>query len=207
LSDTVNASVYRAVAASLLFASFMMSAALPLVSLAYRHGHFLASDAQQTAVYFFWFSLSLAFWSAQALYTRAYYASGNTLTPMVASTVVMLASLPVYQILFRTHGATGLTFASDIGIAANCLVIAVLADRRGLVLARELNWMELAKVGATAVVAGVLSHKIAAGLVTSGGFYSNLNAVLLAGITWGAATAAGLWLLRSSLLTDLRRKT
>src|SRR5262249_50075582 len=142
LSDTVNASVYRAVAASFLFASFMMSAALPLVELAYRHGHFLASDAQQTAVYFLWFSISLAFWSAQALYTRAYYASGNTLTPMIASTVVMLASLPVYSILFRTHGAVGLVIASDIGIAANCLTIAVLVDRRKLVLGGQLDWSE-----------------------------------------------------------------
>ena len=67
-ADTVNGSIFRIVATSLLFTSFMMAAALPLIDLVYRRGQFLFSDSQQTAIYFFWFSLSLAFWSAQGLY-------------------------------------------------------------------------------------------------------------------------------------------
>ena len=207
LSDSVNGSVYRAVAASILVASFMMCAALPLVDIVYHHGHFTASDAQETSVYFFWFSLSLAFWAAQALYTRAYYASGNTLTPMIASSLVTLASLPVYKILFHTHGATGLAIASDIGIAANCITMAVLVHRQKLVLANELNWSELAKAGFTAVIGGILSYKVAAGLMASGGFVADIKALLLAGLTWAAAVAAGLWLMRSTLLTDLLKKS
>jgi putative peptidoglycan lipid II flippase len=184
----------------------MMSASLPLIDLAYRRGHFHASDAQETSVYFFWFSLSLAFWSAQALYTRAYYASGNTLTPMIASSLVTLASLPVYQIFFHLRAATGLAMASDIGIAANCLTMAILVHRRKLVLGNELNWGELAKAGTTAVVAGILSYKVAAGLMTSGGLLEDIKALSLAGLTWAAAIAAGLWLTRSELLTELRKR-
>ncbi len=207
LSDTVNGSVYRAVAASILVASFMMSAALPLIDFVYHHGHFTASDAQETSVYFFWFSLSLAFWSAQALYTRAYYASGNTLTPMIASSLVTLASLPIYKLLFNTHGATGLAMASDIGIAANCLTMAILVHRRKLVLGNELKWGELAKAGVTAVVAGIVSYKIAAGLITSGGFFEDIKVLSMSGLTWAAAVAAGLWLTRSELLNDLRKRS
>lgn len=207
LSDTVNASVYRAVAASILIASFMMSAALPLIDLVYRHGHFLASDAEETSVYFFWFSISLAFWAAQALYTRAYYASGNTLTPMIASSLVTLASLPMYKFLFHVRAATGLAMASDLGIAANCLTMAILTHRAKLVFANQLNWTEIAKAAITAVVAGVLSYKIAAGLMISGGMVEDIKVLLLAGLTWAAAAAAGLWLTRSTLLTDLRKKS
>ena len=206
-SDIVNGSVYRVVAVSLLFTSFMMSASLPLIDLAYRRGHFHASDAQETSVYFFWFSLSLAFWSAQALYTRAYYASGNTLTPMIASSLVTLASLPIYKVLFHAHAATGLAMASDIGIAANCLVMAVLVHRRKLVLADQMNWGELAKAAITAVIAGILSYKVAAGLMTSGGLLEDIKVLSLAGLTWAAAVAAGLWLTRSGLLTELRKKS
>jgi putative peptidoglycan lipid II flippase len=205
-ADSVNGSVYRVVSASVLFASFMMSAALPLVDLAYRRGRFLPSDAEQTAVYFFWFSLSLAFWSAQALYTRAYYASGNTLTPMIASSVVTLASLPVYKMLFHTYSATGLAIASDIGIAANCLTMAYLVHRRNLVPAGGLAWSELKKAVTVAIAAGILSHEIAAGLMTSGSVVADIKALALSGLTWAAATAAGLWLLRSGLLRDLRRR-
>jgi len=188
-------------------ASFMMSAALPLIDLVYRHGHFLASDAQETSVYFFWFSISLAFWSAQALYTRAYYASGNTFTPMIASSLVTLASLPMYKILFNAHGVTGLAMASDIGIAANCLTMAILVHRAKLVFANQLNWTEIAKAGMIAVVAGILSYKIAAGLMTGGGKVEDVKVLLLAGLTWAAAVAAGLWLTRSTLLNDLRKKS
>ena len=165
------------------------------------------SDAQETSVYFFWFSLSLAFWSAQALYTRAYYASGNTLTPMIASSLVTLASLPIYKLLFNTHGATGLAMASDIGIAANCLTMAILVHRRKLVLGNELKWGELAKAGVTAVVAGIVSYKIAAGLITSGGFFEDIKVLSMSGLTWAAAVAAGLWLTRSELLNDLRKRS
>ena len=83
---TVNGSVYRIVAISLLVTGLMMAASLPLIDLVYRRGHFHFSDSRETAIYFFWFSLSLAFWSAQGLYSRAFYAAGNTLTPMIAST-------------------------------------------------------------------------------------------------------------------------
>ena len=88
-------------AASLLATALMVPAALPLVDLAFRRGHFTSQDSLSTSVYFAWFSLSLALWSAQALYARAFYAAGNTLTPMVASTVIVVASLPVYAAMFH----------------------------------------------------------------------------------------------------------
>src|SRR5205809_2552772 len=90
-AETVNGSIYRIIATSLLATALMMATALPLIDLVYRRGHFSFSDSQHTALYFFWFSLSLAFWSAQALYSRAFYAAGNTLTPMIASSLITVA--------------------------------------------------------------------------------------------------------------------
>src|SRR6266487_2581441 len=100
-AQTVNGSIYRIVPAGLLASSFRMAASLPLIDLVYRRGHFSFSDSQHTALYFFWFSLSLAFWSAQALYSRAFYAAGNTLTPMIASSLITVASIPMYSALYR----------------------------------------------------------------------------------------------------------
>ena len=121
---TVNASVYRITAASLLMTGWMMAIAVPLIDLVYRRGRFTFADSESTALYFFWFSLSLALWSSQALYARAFYASGNTLTPMIATSLITLASLPMYSLLFRTLSVTGLAIASDLGIAANAVAIA-----------------------------------------------------------------------------------
>ena len=205
-ADTVNGSIYRILATSLLATSFMMAAALPLIDLVYRRGHFLFSDSQETALYFFWFSLSLCFWAAQGLYSRAFYAAGNTLTPMVASSLITLASIPMYSALFRHFSTVGLAMASDLGIVANTLALALLLHRRGVVRVYGLHWAEIAKAGVVAAAAGLLSFQVARRLVVSNSRIADFKALGLITITWAGAVAAGLWLSRSALPGDLRRR-
>jgi putative peptidoglycan lipid II flippase len=201
----VNASVYRISAASLLTTSLMMVTALPLIDLVYRRGRFQVHDSQATAVYFFWFSLSLTFWAAQALYARAFYAAGNTLTPMVASSIVTVASLPVYSALYHALSTVGLAIASDVGIVANTLVLAALLHYRKLIPAAGLAWRELGKALLIAVFAGILAQLVS-GFVTPDSRSADLAALLLATVTWAAAVVLGLWLMRSRLLLDLRQR-
>jgi putative peptidoglycan lipid II flippase len=184
----------------------MMATALPLIDLVYRRGRFSFTDSRETAVLFFWFALSLAFWSAQALYARAFYAAGNTLTPMVAATVITAASLPMYWALFRAFHVVGLAIASDIGIAANTIVLALLLQGRGLVPLSGLNWRELGKAAATATVAGVVGLKVAEVVRVAGSRRAALASLALGTLTWAAAVAAGLWVLKSELPSDLRRR-
>jgi len=209
-ATTVNDSVYRVSAASFLATGWMMAAAFPLIDLVYRRGRFTVSDTETTAIYFFWFSLSLALWSAQGLYARAFYAAGDTLTPMVAVTVITGASLPVYSVLFQKYGVVGLAFASDIGIGANLLALAWLLHYRKLVSLRTLRWDELGKSALVGVVAGGISLEVAKSAVSFvSGYGSRVGDLLQLGlisVTWAAATAAGLWLLRSELPNDLRRR-
>jgi putative peptidoglycan lipid II flippase len=207
---TVNDSVYRVAAASFLATGWMMAAAVPLIDLVYRRGRFLLSDTQTTAIYFFWFSLSLAFWAAQGLYARAFYAAGDTLTPMVAVTVITAVSLPVYSLLFHHYGVVGLAFASDIGIGANLIALACLLHYRKMVSLRTLRWDELGKSALTAAVAGGICFGVSRSLPLSAYSHSmkvvDLLQLGLISVTWAAAAAAGLWLLKSQLPNDLRRR-
>jgi len=203
---TVNASISRIVAASLLATSLMAATALPLMDLVYRRGRFQFSDSEITAVYFFWFSLSLALWAAQSLYSRAFYAAGNTLTPMIASSVITVASLPLYSVLNHAFSIPGLAIASDLGILANTVAIALLLHQRKLVPLGGLEWGELAKAGITAAVAGLLSYWIASGVVVQGSRMADIKSLTLTTVTWAGAVAAGLWLTRSHLLRDLLRR-
>jgi putative peptidoglycan lipid II flippase len=152
----------------------------------------------------------LALWSAQGLYARAFYAAGDTLTPMVAVTVITSASLPVYSLLFRAYGVVGLAWASDIGIGANLLALAWLLHYRKLVSLRTLRWGELGKSALTGVVAGGVSLEVAKGVMPfvsgHGSRVADLLQLGLISVTWAAATAVGLWLLRSQLPGDLRRR-
>ena len=205
-ADTVNQTVYRISAASFLASAWMMAAALPIIDLAFRHGHFTFTDAQETATYFFWFSLSLALWSAQAQYARAFYGAGDTLTPMVASTIVVAASLPVYRTLFHQYGVTGLAIASDAGIVMHTVVLAWLLDRRKMVMLRGLPWREMSKALLTAVFAGGVSYGVARRFVLHGGRTADLISLVAISATWLAAVALGLWVTKSSLPQELRRK-
>jgi putative peptidoglycan lipid II flippase len=209
-AETVNDSVYRVSAASLLASAWMMVAALPLIDLVYRRGKFLFQDSQTSSLYFFWFSLSLALWSAQGLYARAFYAAGDTLTPMTAVTVITAASLPMYAGLFHRFGPVGLAWASDIGIAANLVALALLLHYKKLVRLGEMRWGEVGKAALVAVVAGGASFEVAkvVPLATSGygSRMADLMQIGLVSVTWAAAVAAGLWLTRSELPGDLRRR-
>jgi putative peptidoglycan lipid II flippase len=204
--ETVNASVYRIVATALLASSLMMAAALPVIDLVYRRGHLSFSDSRITAVYFFWFSLSLAFWSAQGLYARAFYAAGNTLTPMLASSVITIASLLVYSALYHALSAVGLVIASDIGIAANCLAIAFLLHHRKLVPAGGLEWGEIGKAFGASLFAGALSMEIAMLVNLQGSRIADIQSLALIVITWISSAAFGLWVTKSKLARDLRRR-
>jgi putative peptidoglycan lipid II flippase len=173
------------------------------MDLVYRRGQFRFSDSQATAVYFFWFSLSLALWAAQSLYSRAFYAAGNTLTPMIASTLITLGSIPVYSALYHAFSTPGLAFASDLGILANTVAVALLLHQRKLVPIDGLQWRELGKAAITAVVAGWLSYRIASSVVIQGSRVADIKSLALTTLTWAGAVAAGLWITRSHLLRDL----
>src|SRR5579864_7628114 len=192
-AQTVNDSVYRVSAAALLATGWMMAAALPLIDLVYRRGRFTFADTQTTAIYFFWFSLSLALWSAQGLYARAFYAAGDTLTPMVAGTLITVASLPMYAWLFRQYSAVGLTIASDVGIFAHTVVLLTLLHRKKLVLISALPWRELGKALLTAAAAGIAAFYVASGITMDGTRRADFTALALISLTWAGAVAAGLW--------------
>jgi putative peptidoglycan lipid II flippase len=205
-ADSVNQSVYRVGSLALLVTALMATGALPSVDLAFHRGRFSLQDSQSTAMYFAWFSLSLALWSAQALYARAFYAAGDTMTPMVASTLIVIASLPLYSWMFHRYGFVGLAMASDLGILLHTLVIAWLLDYRKLVLLDGLPWSEVAKALATAVLAGLLCYGVARRVALVGNWRGDLISLAAIGTAWLVVVTAGLWLTRSKLWSELRRR-
>lgn len=205
-SDTVNGAVYRIASTSFLASAWMMPAALPLIDLAFRRGRFNFQDSIETAVYFFWFSLALALWSAQAQYARAFYAAGDTITPMIASTIITAASLPVYSLMFHHLDVRGLAIASDIGILMHTVALAWLLNRRKLVPLRDLPQLELLKGIGTAVFAGLACYFVSKVIPIRGSRTADVNSLFLISFTWLAAVALGLLVTRSQLIRELRRR-
>lgn len=199
---TVNSSVSRILAFSLLLSAYMIAMALPLVDVLVRGGAFHRADSGTMAGYFAVFSISLFLWSAQALYARAFYAAGNTMTPMIAGTLVTAVSIPVYWTLFHTMGPMGLAIASDIGILLQTLVLAVLLHRRRLVPLSGLEYGEFGR----ALLASAVS--LAALLGLRHGFHTTsrlweLGLLALATLVWVGVSWVVLRLSGSSLPDQL----
>ncbi len=205
-AETVNGSVFRISAVSFLSSAWMMPAALPLIDLVYRRGRFSFQDSRETSAYFFWFALSLALWAAQALYARAFYAASDTLTPMIASTIIVVASLPIYSAMFHHFDVTGLAIASDIGILMHTLALAWLLDRKKLVLLGGMPWRELMKSLGTAVFAGAVCYGAGRRVVVNDSRKADLMSLLIISVAWLVAVALGLWVTKSCLPRELRRK-
>ncbi len=148
----VNRSITRILAVSLLVAAALFALAQPIVDLLLRGGAFSRTDARATAILFAVFTLSLPFWAAQSLYARAFFAAGDTRTPMLGGTAVMLLSIPLYWLLHRHLGVLGLAWASDLAILAQTLTLALLAHGRRLVPLFGLDAAELARSLAAALL-------------------------------------------------------
>lgn len=148
----VNRTVTRIFAFAFLLSAWMIGLARPAVELVLRGGLFSHTDVAQTALYFTLFAGSLCFWSAQAIYARAFYAAGDTLTPMAASTLITAASIPLYWLLFHNLGVRGLAIASDCGILVQTLALASLLHSKRLVSGRGLEYAELARALGAAVL-------------------------------------------------------
>ncbi len=183
--ETLDQTIWRTAAGSILVSSWFVALSLPLIQFVYRHGAFNALDARRTALYFAVFALSLVCWSVQNLYARAFYASGNTLIPMVAGTLVTLAAIPIYIVLSHHWTALGLAIASDIGITLHTLVLAFLLKSRRL-LGFSSRWRQLPRLLLLAVAAGggaaVVSHWL---FPRPGGAFQALLALAAGTLVWG----------------------
>lgn len=213
-ASAVNRSVSRLIAFSLLGSAAMIALAGPAVDLIFRRGSFNAADATSTASYFAIFAISLALWTAQAIYARAFYAAGETFAPMLAGTIITIVSIPIYWQLHLHFGVIGLAWASNLAILLQTGTLAVLAHRRHLVPIvgppgqyAGLDRPEITRAAIAAIVslagATLLLHLIPQPQTYRG----DLIALTIGGLTWAILAAATLHLTGSKLLTQILRWT
>ncbi|HZC44649.1 MAG TPA: lipid II flippase MurJ, partial [Acidobacteriaceae bacterium] len=182
---------------------WMIGMAYPAVDLVLRGGSFHHADVGQTSLYFALFAGSLCFWSAQAIYARAFYATGDTFTPMAASTLITAASLPIYWFLFHHLGVMGLAIASDCGILVQTLGLAFLLHHKGLVPLSGLEYAEMGKSMAAAIISFGVLIAVVRLLPPSGSFPRDLLQLACGTSAWLGSAWAILHLTRSSLPNQL----
>ncbi len=205
-ASSVSRIVTRIYAFAFLLSGWMIGLAYPAVDLVLRGGAFHHSAVGQTSLYFALFAGSLCFWSAQAIYARAFYAAGNTFTPMAAGTLITAISIPVYWFLFHRMGVMGLAIASDCGIVVQTLALAWLLHRKGLVPWSGLEYAELAKSLAAAIVSFVALFGVVHLLPPAGTFPHDLLQLACGTAVWLAVSWLVLHLTGSKLPQQLIRR-
>ncbi len=208
-AGAVNRSVSRVLATALLAGAWMVGLSFPIIDL-FRGGSFKLEDAVETSQYFTIFAVSIAAWSAQAIYSRTFYAAGNTLTPAIAGWGVTLVSIPVYAVLFHQMGVAGLAWASDVGMLLSVVTLAVLLQRSRLV---NLSGLEFAELG-RALLAAAISFAGTAWCVRwmqmqlglARGHRADVILIVAGTIVWAALSAAVLLGTGSKLPRQLLRR-
>ncbi len=206
-NEAVNRSVSRLLAVAFLMTAWMSAMAMPVVDL-FRGGKFTHDDAALTAHYFAIFAISLALWSAQGIYARAFYAARNTLVPAISGTIVTFVSIPIYALLFHHVGVSGLAIASNFGIFAHTAALAILLHKHRLVSIACLEWKELAR----AAVAGLIAYaavSIAMGMAFVGrlhGYAADLGQIAVGTLLWAAVVLVALQVTGSKLVGQVLRR-
>ncbi|GAC1353189.1 MAG: hypothetical protein NVSMB1_24030 [Polyangiales bacterium] len=108
----------------------MVARAAPLVSLLFHRGAFDAPQVAPTALYVAVFAVAIPLWAMQGIVSRAFYAAGDTLTPMLGGTAVVLLTVPIYWFAHRALGIVGLVIASDLGILFHTALLVFLLPQR-----------------------------------------------------------------------------
>jgi putative peptidoglycan lipid II flippase len=197
--EAVNRGVSRLIAVSLLACGGMIALASPLVDITLRGGRMDNASAQMTAWFFTVFCFSLFLWTSQNLYSRAFYAAGDTLTPMVSGTIVTAISIPIYWWLFHTMGTVGLAWASNIGILLHTLALAALLQWKRLTPLSGLEYGELVRSMIAAVVGWAVIAAALHILPPLTGHLANIAVLLVGGGVWLGVIFATLKLTRSKL--------
>lgn len=151
-SAAVGRAVSRLFAVGMLVSAWMIALAPWLMDL-FRGGRFKRTDAATLSQLFAILSFTLAIWAVQGIYARAFYAASDTKTPAITGTLITVLSVPMYAALFHAAGLRGLVIASDLGILAQTAALAVLLQRKRLVLFADLEFGELGRALFAAVVA------------------------------------------------------
>lgn len=133
------------------------------VGLVYGYGAYGSTDVQQTGILLAAFCLAVPAWSLQAVAARGFYARSHTLPPMIASTIAVVLSLPLYWILSDLYGVVGLALAAGVAITGQlALVVVAYRIQYGASL-----WASILQYSARGVLAALPGSALAWWLVRS----------------------------------------
>ena len=204
-SASVGRSVSRLFAVGMLVSAWMIALAPWLMDL-FKGGKFSHADAQTVTTLFQILAITLPLWAVQGIYARAFYAASDTRTPAITGTVITIASVPMYWLLFKTRGLTGLAIASDIGILIQTASLALLLHRKRLASLLHLELPELGRSLLAAIIAYIAAIGLIRALPPTATHLGDILTITAGTLAWAIAALIILIVTRSKLPAQLLRR-
>jgi putative peptidoglycan lipid II flippase len=135
-----------------------------MIGIVYQHGKFLAYDTHQTALALSYYAVGLAGYSSLKLIAPAFYALGDSRTPMAVSIASVLVNFVSAYFLVRVagFGVAGLALTTSIAaIFSSFTLLILLRSRSGALDVRGIL-VALAKITVAAALMGVVCHEVVA---------------------------------------------
>jgi putative peptidoglycan lipid II flippase len=133
-----------------------------MIGIVYQHGKFLAFDTHQTARALSCYAVGLAGYSTIKLLAPAFYALGDSRTPMIVSMAAVLvnglAAFTLVRIIGFGHAGLALSTSAVATFSALTLLVLIQSRIGGLEIRRMLT--ALLKILAASAVMGVVCHGV-----------------------------------------------
>lgn len=113
-------------------AFLMIAQAAPILGAIFQGGRFGAAETAACAPLTQIMLAPAPFWILYMVLARAFYASGDTLTPAITGTIITVACMPLYYFLAVPLGAWAIAAVSGLGVAIYALwLLAIWIKRHG----------------------------------------------------------------------------
>jgi putative peptidoglycan lipid II flippase len=183
-----------------------MIALAPWLMDLFRGGRYSHADAAETTQLFSVLALTLGIWAVQGIYARAFYAASDTKTPAITGTLITVASIPMYWLLFHQQGLLGLAIASDIGITIQTAALAILLHKKRLVSLLHLEYAELGRALIAAIIALIAAYGLAHALPPVSTHKGDFIVITAGSIAWLLAAFVLLNVTGSKLPAQIMRR-
>jgi len=135
--------------------------AKPLISLAFQHGRFSASDTDMVAWTLLFYALGLSGYFAQQVVTRAFYSMQDSFTPMTSALIAVVTNIVLNLTFIWFLGTGGLAASTAVCSYLQVVILAVvLRGRLGSFLLDGLATAFLKTITATLCMSAAIASTL-----------------------------------------------
>ena len=203
--EAMDEAVSISLALTLPAAAALVAIPFFLVDGLFVRGAFYVHDAQETAKALLFYGLGTPAFTLNQLFTRAFFARGDTRTPMRYAVTAVAVNIGAGLLLYLLLGYSGIAAATALASWINVAMMAATLQRRGDYIPSWPLIVRIRKLFAASLIMGVLMGALSWLRPHYQHLFFRKEIALLAVVTLGAATyLALLFALRALSLRDLR---